>query len=152
MFYFPSLLLYICRSILFILHLCLSVAVSFFLKSFLYVLFSVSIRLHGRRLFTFTLPFLCSSSRSVFILMCVYLFGPAGLVFVLSVLEIIHLDSALKHRPAAPSSPLFSPPLFHPLILSSSFQSVAFSLSLSPCFMPLPVGFLPHLSLMFEHL
>lgn len=49
----------------------------------------------------------------------------------LSVLELIHLDSALKHRPAAPSSPLFSPPLFHPLILSSSFQSVAFSLSLS---------------------
>lgn len=53
----------------------------------------------------------------------------------LSVLELIHLESALKHRPAAP--PLLFPPLYPFLILSSSFQSVAFS----PFFtLPLPVA------------
>lgn len=151
-------LLYLCR--LFLSHIIfVSLAVSFFLKSFLYVLFSVSIPLYGRRLFMFPAVSLPRSTFSLFLLsLCIYpnvclpVWSCGSRFCSLSVLELIHLDSALKRRPAAPSSPLFSPPLFHPLILSSSFQSVAFSLSLSLCFMPLPVGFLPHLGLMFEHL
>lgn len=69
------------------------------------------------------------------------------LLFSFSVLELIHLESALKHRPAAP--PLLFYPLFYPSLILS-FQSVAFSLPLSLLHSITWISFSPWFSVFFS--
>lgn len=69
------------------------------------------------------------------------------LLFSFSVLELIHLESALKHRPAAP--PLLFFPLFYPSLILF-FQSVAFSLPLSLLHSITWISFSPWFSVFFS--